>query len=120
MNSNYNTNGEDLERGNSYWRRGVGRTKFVRDMTFKIIPFCCFSLVLFSIGAVLASTLAFNRPVPRRGTLVVSVLLLVFFGFFGIGFMYLYLRQLRLHARCQSQYGPFRYTSGPGTNSKYV
>ncbi|KAI0491102.1 hypothetical protein F4859DRAFT_508890 [Xylaria cf. heliscus] len=70
-------------------------TRAVRDITYKIIPFCSLCLVIFSIGAILASTLAFDKPIPRHGTIVISSLLLSFFVLFSIGSMYLYFRNFR-------------------------
>ncbi|KAL7625145.1 hypothetical protein AAE478_004360 [Parahypoxylon ruwenzoriense] len=63
---------------------------YVRDITYKVLPFCIMFLVTFSVGAILASTLTFNKPIPHEGTIVISVLLAVFFFFFCIGGIYLY------------------------------
>ncbi|KAI1753335.1 hypothetical protein F4782DRAFT_529652 [Xylaria castorea] len=68
-------------------------TRAIRDITYKVIPFCSFCLVIFSIGAIIASTFAFDKPIPRQGTIVISSILLSFFGLFSIGFMYLYFRK---------------------------
>ncbi|KAI0442613.1 hypothetical protein F4803DRAFT_575370 [Xylaria telfairii] len=87
---------DGLERGTS--RRGWPRdtsysTKAVRDITYKVIPFCSFCLIVFSIGAILTSTIAFDKPIPRQGTIVISSILLSFFVLFLIGLMYLYFRK---------------------------
>ncbi|KAF2970061.1 hypothetical protein GQX73_g3503 [Xylaria multiplex] len=94
-NSNFYPAQDEMERG------GPGDTsnsiKLVRDITYKVIPFCCFSLIIFSVGAVLVSTLAFDKPIPHQGALVVSILLLSFFVLFGIGITYLYYRKSHAH-----------------------
>ncbi|KAI0540160.1 hypothetical protein GGR58DRAFT_522906 [Xylaria digitata] len=99
-NSNSYLAEDEMERG------GLGRgrirdtsnsIKLIRDITYKIIPFCGFSLVIFSVGAILVSTLAFDKPIPHQGTLVVLILLLSFFVLFGIGFTYLYFRKSHAH-----------------------
>ncbi|KAI3339782.1 hypothetical protein F4824DRAFT_508000 [Ustulina deusta] len=80
------------------WRRDISpSTRVVRDVTYKIIPFCSFLLVVFSIGAILVSTLSFDKPVPHQGALVISILLLSFFLLFGVGFIYLHFRKPRPH-----------------------
>ncbi|GAW19026.1 hypothetical protein ANO14919_085100 [Xylariales sp. No.14919] len=85
----------DLERGGAGQSRGGSIPRIIRDTTFKIIPFCCFCLVVFSVGAILVSTLAFDKPTPHKGTIVISILLLSFFALFCMGFVYLYLRKTR-------------------------
>ncbi|RYC59022.1 hypothetical protein CHU98_g7180 [Xylaria longipes] len=90
----------DAERGiaGRGWQRDTSySTRAVRDITYKIIPFCSLCLVIFSVGAILASTLAFDKPIPRQGTIVISSILLSFFVLFSIGFMYLYFRKFRPH-----------------------
>ncbi|KAI0108644.1 hypothetical protein GGR51DRAFT_570362 [Nemania sp. FL0031] len=69
-------------------------TRVVRDITYKAIPFCAFCLVVFSAGAILVSTLAFDKPIPHKAAIVVSIILLSFFLLFCTGFMYLYFQKL--------------------------
>ncbi|KAI2633876.1 hypothetical protein GGS21DRAFT_490789 [Xylaria nigripes] len=115
MNPNSGLVEDDLERGEYGRYDGSHRTKLVRDMTYKIIPFCGSFLVVFSIGAILVSTLAFNKPIPHQGTLAVSIILLTFFVLFCVGFMYLYLRRFRLHAS-----GNARQISWPPGSTKGI
>ncbi|TRX89106.1 hypothetical protein FHL15_010023 [Xylaria flabelliformis] len=68
-------------------------TRAVRDITYKVIPFCSLFLVIFSTGVVITSTFAFDKPVPRQGTIVISSMLLSLFILFSIGFMYLNFRK---------------------------
>ncbi|KAI8623825.1 hypothetical protein F5Y19DRAFT_491933 [Xylariaceae sp. FL1651] len=84
---------------------GFFRTKCIRDITYKVFPSCGFILVVFSVGAIFVSTLAFHEPIPRQGTIVVAGLLLSFFLLFCIGFMYLYYRKhyTRATKRCGCQ-----------------
>lgn len=92
---------DGLEGGTT--RRGWPRdtsysTRAVRHITYKVIPFCSFCLIVFSIGAILASTIAFDKPIPRQGTIVISSILFSFFVLFLIGLMYLYFRKFWPHA----------------------
>ncbi|KAI3323265.1 hypothetical protein HD806DRAFT_544604 [Xylariaceae sp. AK1471] len=96
-NSNPGLAEDDLERGGSRSRDTSYSTKAVQDITYKIIPFCGFCLVVFSVGAILTSTLAFDKPIPHQATLVISLILLSFFLLFCIGFMYLYFRKFNPH-----------------------
>ncbi|KAI0865758.1 hypothetical protein F4860DRAFT_526174 [Xylaria cubensis] len=68
-------------------------TRAVRDITYKVIPFVSLFLVIFSTGVVITSTFAFDKPVPRQGTVVISSMLLSLFILFSIGFMYLNFRK---------------------------
>ncbi|KAJ8131647.1 hypothetical protein O1611_g1978 [Lasiodiplodia mahajangana] len=72
-------------------------TRVVRDITYKAIPFCAFSLVVFSAGAILVSTLAFDKPIPHKAAIVVSSILLSFFLLFCTGLVYLYFRKFHPH-----------------------
>ncbi|KAI0872882.1 hypothetical protein GGS24DRAFT_502357 [Hypoxylon argillaceum] len=93
--------------------RGVGivrphdtsyTTKVVQDITYKAIPVCGFCLVVFSVGAILESTLAFNKPVPHRAAIVVSAMLLSLSLLFFIGIIYLYFRKSRPRVSKRSNY----------------
>ncbi|KAI1415303.1 hypothetical protein F5Y13DRAFT_187404 [Hypoxylon sp. FL1857] len=78
----------DLEKG-----LGPGATRtarYIRDITYRVIPFCVAVLIIFSVGIVVVSTLHFDQPIPHEGTLVVSILLAVLFFLFCIGVVYLY------------------------------
>ncbi|KAI1504120.1 hypothetical protein F5X99DRAFT_424165 [Biscogniauxia marginata] len=83
--------GVDVEQGRSRAQHNATyKTSYVRDITYKVIPFCSIFLVVFSVGAVLVSTLAYGKPVPKQGTIVISSMLGVLFFFFCIGGIYLY------------------------------
>lgn len=69
------------------------RIGYVRDITYKIIPFCALFLIIFSAGAILLATLAHNEPIPHQGTVVISILLLVFLLLFCVGSGYLYIKK---------------------------
>ncbi|TGJ81963.1 hypothetical protein E0Z10_g6789 [Xylaria hypoxylon] len=104
-NSNSGLAEDDVESGGAeqVLRRDTSNsTRLVRDIIYKIIPFFGFCLVVFSVGAILVSTLAFNKPIPHQGTLVISILLLSFFLLFSIGFMYLYFRKYHPHVSKRS------------------
>ena len=66
---------------------------YVRDFTYRVVPLCALILVFFSDGAILVCTLAFDKPIPRQGAIVVSGILAVLFLLFGIGGMYIYHRR---------------------------
>ncbi|KAI0197273.1 hypothetical protein EV127DRAFT_488792 [Xylaria flabelliformis] len=68
-------------------------TRAIRDITYKVIPFVSLFLVIFSTGVVITSTFAFDKPIPRQGTIVISSMLLSLFILFSIGFMYLNFRK---------------------------
>ncbi|KAI2470265.1 hypothetical protein F4781DRAFT_441886 [Annulohypoxylon bovei var. microspora] len=82
----------DLEKGQAEPSR-TRLTSYVRDITYKVIPFCIVFLVVLSIGAILITTLNFKEVLPSKETVVVSIMLLVFFLLFCIGGMYLYCRK---------------------------
>ncbi|OTA91788.1 hypothetical protein M434DRAFT_32431 [Hypoxylon sp. CO27-5] len=65
-------------------------TSYIRDITYRVIPFCMAVLIIFSIGIVIVSTLHFDQPIPHQGTYVISILLAVLFFLFCIGVAYLY------------------------------
>ncbi|KAI0157279.1 hypothetical protein GGR57DRAFT_461440 [Xylariaceae sp. FL1272] len=67
----------------------------LRDITYKIIPFLFFVIVVFSTGAVLAATI-YVKVLPPRGTIVIASLLLSLFILFFCGFSYLYTRRKRM------------------------
>ncbi|KAH9990001.1 hypothetical protein F4779DRAFT_623882 [Xylariaceae sp. FL0662B] len=79
----------DLEKGHTS-HGSTYMTAYVRDITYKVIPFCIVFIVIFSIGAILVSTVAFGRPIPQQGTIAISILLAVLFFLFCIGCIYLY------------------------------
>ncbi|KAI0600541.1 hypothetical protein F4775DRAFT_69585 [Biscogniauxia sp. FL1348] len=82
---------DDVESGQDGIQRNAKHgTNYVRDITYKIIPFCCAFLVVFSVGAILISTLAYEKPVPQQATIVISSMLGAFFLLFCIGGIYLY------------------------------
>ncbi|KAI1490368.1 hypothetical protein F5X96DRAFT_556286 [Biscogniauxia mediterranea] len=82
---------DDVELGqDGIQRNAKHNTNYVRDITYKVIPFCCVFLVVFSVGAILISTLAYEKPVPQQATIVVSSMLGAFFLLFCIGGIYLY------------------------------
>ncbi|KAI1776406.1 hypothetical protein F4818DRAFT_379727 [Hypoxylon cercidicola] len=87
-----NTPETDLEEGQSAFNK-PRRISYVRDITFKIIPFCALCLILFSAGGILIATFAYDRPIPQQGTIVVSILLLIFLCLFCVGGGYLYIKK---------------------------
>ncbi|KAI1419105.1 hypothetical protein F5Y12DRAFT_721129 [Xylaria sp. FL1777] len=99
MNPNSGPAEGELEKGvgESLVHDTSSSTRFVRAVIYKIVPFLGFSLVVFSVGAILVSTLSFNKPVPHQGALVVSIILLLFFVLFSIGFIYLQFQKCRPH-----------------------
>ncbi|KAI5924721.1 hypothetical protein F4810DRAFT_663070 [Camillea tinctor] len=82
---------DDIELGQHRNQHNVTHNRnYVRDITYKIIPFCCVFLVVFSVGAILISTLEYEKPVPQQATIVISSMLGAFFLLFCIGGTYLY------------------------------
>ncbi|XXG99832.1 Sorbose reductase sou1 [Hypoxylon texense] len=82
----------ELEEG----QPGLGRPRrigYIRDITYKVIPFCALFLIIFSAGGILLATLAHNEPIPHQGTVVISILLLVFLILFWVGSGYLYIKK---------------------------
>ncbi|KAI1658999.1 hypothetical protein F4813DRAFT_395449 [Daldinia decipiens] len=79
----------DLEEGQARLK-STRRVSCVRDITYKVIPCCIVSLILVSAGGVLIATLAYNKPVPQKPVIVISIMLAVLFFIFGIGGCYLY------------------------------
>ncbi|KAI2781505.1 hypothetical protein F4815DRAFT_498597 [Daldinia loculata] len=79
----------DLEGGQARLK-STRRVSCVRDITYKVIPCCIVSLILVSAGGVLIATLAYNKPVPQKPVIVISIMLAIFFFIFGIGGCYLY------------------------------
>lgn len=77
----------DLERGHDANDRDHTKRHYIQDFTFRFVPLCISILVVFSDGAILVCTLAFDKPLPRQGVVVVSVMLAVFFALFGLGGM---------------------------------
>ncbi|KAI0834574.1 hypothetical protein F5Y06DRAFT_306638 [Hypoxylon sp. FL0890] len=78
----------DLEKG-----LGPGATRttgYIRDITYRVIPFCMAVLIIFSVGIIIVTTLHFDQPIPHQGTFVISILLAVLFFLFCIGVAYLY------------------------------
>ena len=75
----------DLERGHDASDHDHTKRHYIQDFTFRFLPLCIAILVVFSDGAILVCTLAFNKPIPRQGVVVVSVMLAVFFALFGLG-----------------------------------
>ncbi|KAJ2987696.1 hypothetical protein NUW58_g4361 [Xylaria curta] len=103
--SNSGASGGDLEIenvGERLQRDTSSSTRFVRDVTYKMIPFCSFLLVVFSVGAIFVSTFGFNKPIPHQGTLVISSLLLSLFLLFCAGFAYLRYRRFWPHVSKRS------------------
>ena len=82
----------DLEMG-GYGKEPRSWMFYVRDFTYRVVPLCALILVFFSDGAILVCTLAFEKPVPKRGVIVISVMLAVLFLLFGVGGMYIYHRK---------------------------
>ncbi|KAI0852364.1 hypothetical protein F5Y00DRAFT_273789 [Daldinia vernicosa] len=80
----------DLEGGQAKLK-STRRVSCVRDITYKVIPCCIVSLILVSAGGVLIATLAYNKPIPQKPVIVISIMLAIFFAIFGIGGCYLYL-----------------------------
>ncbi len=78
---------------NGYDGHNRVRPDYLQDFTYRVIPLCAVILVFFSDGAILICTLAFDRPLPRKGVIVVSGMLAVFFAIFGIGGMFIYRRR---------------------------
>ncbi|KAI0119324.1 hypothetical protein F4814DRAFT_458637 [Daldinia grandis] len=79
----------DLEGGQDRLK-STRRVSCVRDITYKVIPCCIVSLILISAGGVLIATLAYNKPVPQKPVIVISIMFAIFFFIFGIGGCYLY------------------------------
>ncbi|KAI1138718.1 hypothetical protein F5Y05DRAFT_425083 [Hypoxylon sp. FL0543] len=79
---------DDLERG--LGPNTTRATGYIRDITYRVIPFCMAVLIIFSVGIIVVSTLHFDQPVPHEGTFVISILLAVLFFLFCIGIAYLY------------------------------
>ncbi|KAK6951824.1 hypothetical protein Daesc_006349 [Daldinia eschscholtzii] len=82
----------DLERGQS-GLKSTRKERYVRDITYKIMPSCFVGLVLFSAGGILTATLSYNQPIPQGPVIVISAMLLAFFIIFCIGGAYLYWRK---------------------------
>ncbi|KAI0133092.1 hypothetical protein F4776DRAFT_626052 [Hypoxylon sp. NC0597] len=78
----------DLEKGLEPYANRT--TSYIRDITYRVIPFCMAVLIIFSVGIVIVSTLHFDQPIPHQGTYVISILLAVLFFLFCIGIAYLY------------------------------
>ncbi|KAI0024537.1 hypothetical protein F4780DRAFT_725762 [Xylariomycetidae sp. FL0641] len=85
---------EDLERGGSASQRlqhdNPLERHYMRDITYKAIPFSGGVVLVFSVGAILVATLTYHRPLPRQATIAVSVTLLVLFVLFLLGVVCLY------------------------------
>ncbi|KAI1390912.1 uncharacterized protein F4822DRAFT_442153 [Hypoxylon trugodes] len=79
----------DLERGDGT-PKYPRKISCVRDITFKVIPFIIMLLIALSTGAILVMTLSENKPMPHEPTIVVSILLLIFFVLFSIGMCIVY------------------------------
>ncbi|KAI5865576.1 hypothetical protein GGS23DRAFT_433817 [Durotheca rogersii] len=80
----------DLERGHAGPSRRSRTTTCVRYFTYKLVPLYGALLIAFAVGAVLIATLAFDKPMPHEGTIVVSILVALFLLLFSIGGAYLY------------------------------
>ena len=82
----------DLEMG--YHGEGHRHRMFyVRDFTYRVVPLCIMILVVFSDGAILVCTLAFDKPIPKKGVIVISAMLAVLLFLFSIGWLYIYHRK---------------------------
>ncbi|KAI0124392.1 hypothetical protein BJ170DRAFT_712483 [Xylariales sp. AK1849] len=73
------------------------KPSYVRDCTYKILPLCISVLVIFSIGAVMVCTLGFDKPVPRQGLVVVSIIFWSLVFLFIVGFIKMYHDQHHSH-----------------------
>ncbi|KAI1477951.1 hypothetical protein F4774DRAFT_426939 [Daldinia eschscholtzii] len=82
----------DLERGQGGLKI-TRKARYVRDITYKIMPSCFVGLVLFSAGGILTATLSYNQPIPRGPVIVISAMLLAFLVIFCLGGAYLYWRK---------------------------
>ncbi|KAI1332086.1 hypothetical protein F5Y16DRAFT_213243 [Xylariaceae sp. FL0255] len=89
--------GNDADRAEARHITDVRRRKRLRDITYKIIPGCCVIIIVFSIGAILVATLAYNKPIPHVATIVISSLLLAFFSLFCMSAFYLYSKKYDVH-----------------------
>ncbi|KAI0546343.1 hypothetical protein F4679DRAFT_598765 [Xylaria curta] len=92
-------------------------TRAVRDITYKVIPFCALFLVIFSTGAVITSTFAFDKPIPRKGAIAISSILLSLFILFSIGFMYLKFRKSWPHKSHHRGYADLSHQTSPSDRS---
>ncbi|KAI1104279.1 hypothetical protein F4804DRAFT_352317 [Jackrogersella minutella] len=84
----------DLEKGHGQVQPSRTRmTNYVRDITYKVIPFCIGFLIVLSAGAILVAALDFGQLIPRKDIVVVAIMLLVLFILFCIGGCYLYIKR---------------------------
>jgi hypothetical protein len=93
---NHDSDVIDLERGTGRDQHRVSFITYVIwEVTYHAVPVCTCVLVIFSTGGVLVATLAFDKPIPRRATIVVSSMLLTLFVLFCCGQWYLHCRKRR-------------------------
>ncbi|KAI1864858.1 uncharacterized protein JN550_008678 [Neoarthrinium moseri] len=69
----------------------------VHDCTHRVIPLCAACLVIFSTGAIMVCTLAYEKPLPRGGVIAVSSIFGILTLLFLLGSIKLYRDRMYAH-----------------------